>query len=122
MVNEEVPFSEARSLTLDEELGKPVSEGPKVQPGKKETAEQLKAAAVAAGFTDAAVEDGRGRVRGARLHDGGDVGVLRRASCPLLPARYQEQRAAPGSSRLQVDDLLPARFQRAASRKTLNSS
>lgn len=57
MVNEEVPFSEARSLTLMKNWENQYQKA-KVQPGKKETAEQLKAAAVAAGFTDAAVEDG----------------------------------------------------------------
>ncbi len=58
MINDVVPFSEARSLTLMKNWENQYQKA-KVTPGKNETAEQLKEAAVAAGFTDATVEDGK---------------------------------------------------------------
>lgn len=58
MINDSVPFSEARSLTLMKNW-KNQYQSAKVEPGKKETAEQLKTAAIEAGFTDAVVEDGK---------------------------------------------------------------
>lgn len=58
MINDSVPFSEARSLTLMKNWENQYQSA-KVKPGKKETAEQLKTAAADAGFTDAAIEDGQ---------------------------------------------------------------
>lgn len=58
MINDDVPFSEARSLTLMKNWENQYQQA-QVSPDRNQTAEELKAEAVEAGFADAAVEDGK---------------------------------------------------------------